>query len=663
MEKNRRPAPLLRRGFLVPLGDVLKPFASRAGRVPVLLMLAAGVMALSCLRSHAADSEPPLPDAQRVIAFLNQTINWYHRQNPEEIIAAQQGAVVLVSDERQLADQILALSFDSARGAAQLLVQQAQQSGQAPLTGAAERYQELARRTEAKIGQEQAELNALKQKLAGATGRSREVLQAAVEREQSNLDLARAAGEAIKGLLQFAVSSAGSDGGGRDLLSQIDRLEQSVPQARAFSARSSDASQPASPAPSPAAARKTEASSILALISELLDLSRQRRGLDQALALTGSLAQSSLELAVPLRAGLRDAVRRGEQVGDQPQSVDPAELRKQKREIDELSAQFKRFSAASLPLSKQRMLLDIYKSRLERWRLGLEARRVAAWSSLLWRLAALGIILALTLGMSEIWRRATFRYIQEPRRRSQFLLLRRIVVLVVIALLVVFSLVSDLSSLTTFAGLLTAGIAIALQNVILSFVGYFVLIGKYGIRVGDRLQISRVTGQVAEIGLVRLYLMELGGTGSDAAPTGRIVEFPNSVVFDANAGVFKQLPGTSFAWHEVSVMLARDADYRSAEQSMLRAVDSVFADYSGVIERQHRDMERTMQVTMNAPRPQSRFRLSQAGIEIAIRYPVELEHAPEIDDRITRALLAIVEPRAKSGAGAPGSAARPASTV
>ena len=179
-------------------------------------------------------------------------------------------------------------------------------------------------------------------------------------------------------------------------------------------------------------------------------------------------------------------------------------------------------------------------------------------------------------------------------------------------------------------------------------------VGKYGIRVGDRLQISRVTGQVAEIGLVRLYLMELGGSGSDAAPTGRIVEFPNSVVFDANAGVFKQLPGTNFVWHEVSAMLPRDADYRAAEQNMLRAVDSVFAGYSEAIARQHRDMERTLQLTMDAPRPQSRFRLSQTGIEITIRYPVELEHAAEIDDRITRALLAATGAAGKAEAAGAG---------
>ena len=61
----------------------------------------------------------------------------------------------------------------------------------------------------------------------------------------------------------------------------------------------------------------------------------------------------------------------------------------------------------------------------------------------------------------------------------------------------------------------------AQQSVILSVAGYFFLIGKFGIRVGDRVQIAGVTGEVVEVGLVRLHLMELSSSGSEI-PTGRV---------------------------------------------------------------------------------------------------------------------------------------------
>ena len=154
-------------------------------------------------------------------------------------------------------------------------------------------------------------------------------------------------------------------------------------------------------------------------------------------------------------------------------------------------------------------------------------------------------------------------------------------------------------------------------------------------RVGDRVQIGDVTGEVVDIGLVRLHLLELAG----GAPTGRVVAFSNSVVFQPNASFFKQIPGTSFVRHEVRLTLAPESDYRTAEKRMLRAVETVYAGYRERIEQQHRQMERTLSFPVEAPRPHSRLRLTQAGLEVVIRYPVELENAGEIDDRITRELL------------------------
>ena len=221
---------------------------------------------------------------------------------------------------------------------------------------------------------------------------------------------------------------------------------------------------------------------------------------------------------------------------------------------------------------------------------------------------------------------------------------------------IAFSFASELGSLATFAGLITAGIAVALQNVILAVAGYFFLIGRYGVKVGDRVQISGVTGDVVDIGLIRLHLMELGSSGSDRQPTGRVVVFSNAIVFQPTASFFKQIPGTNFVWHEVTLTLAPQTDHHLAEERMLRAVEKVYAGYRERIEQQHRHMERTLNVSVAVPRPQSRVRLSQTGLEVVIRYPIELEKVAEIDDKITRELLDALEQRPKLklvGSGTP----------
>ena len=134
-----------------------------------------------------------------------------------------------------------------------------------------------------------------------------------------------------------------------------------------------------------------------------------------------------------------------------------------------------------------------------------------------------------------------------------------VVVWVLVVAIAASTFATELGSLATFAGLITAGLAVAMQSVLVSIVGYFFLIGKYGVRVGDRVQIGNVIGEVIDMGLVRMHLMELSGQPA-LSPTGRVVAFANSIIFQASGGLFKQIPGINLAWHEITVTLPTGAD-------------------------------------------------------------------------------------------------------
>jgi small-conductance mechanosensitive channel len=249
----------------------------------------------------------------------------------------------------------------------------------------------------------------------------------------------------------------------------------------------------------------------------------------------------------------------------------------------------------------------------------------------------LGIVILVVLVISELWRRATFRYVRDARRRRQFLVVRRVAVAVAIALTIIFGFVSEFGSLATYAGFVTAGVAVALQSPILAVVSYFFLIGRYGIRVGDRVTISGVTGEVIEIGLVRIYLMELTGTGSDLHSTGRVVIFSNSVIFQP-AAVYRQMPGIDYVWHTVILTLAPDTDFQLAEKTLNAAVESAYEKYGERIERQYTSVEKSVDVPMAAPKPESRLRHTDAGLECTVRYPAEIQQAVQMDNEILRAL-------------------------
>jgi small-conductance mechanosensitive channel len=98
-----------------------------------------------------------------------------------------------------------------------------------------------------------------------------------------------------------------------------------------------------------------------------------------------------------------------------------------------------------------------------------------------------------------------------------------------IAFVALFGIASDLSSLATYLGLLTAGIAVALQNVILASLGYLLLVGKRGIRIGDRVQVSGIAGDVINMGLLQFQLKEFDPQKQKF--TGHVATFSNSLVF------------------------------------------------------------------------------------------------------------------------------------
>jgi small-conductance mechanosensitive channel len=229
--------------------------------------------------------------------------------------------------------------------------------------------------------------------------------------------------------------------------------------------------------------------------------------------------------------------------------------------------------------------------------------------------------------------------VKDIRRRGQVMAARRLVLGILVVIVVLLNFSDELGSAATVVGFAAAGIAVALQNVILSIAGYFFLIGRFGIKAGDRVQIGGVTGDVIDIGLVKISLMELGGTGTHREPTGRVAVFSNAIVFQPSGNFFKQAPGTSFVWNEVRLTLAPDVDYRLAEKRLLDAVDEVFARYRDRVMRDYRHLERDLNVMLETPKPQSRLHLSQSGLEIIIRYPAETYSAPQITDEISRRVL------------------------
>ena len=90
-------------------------------------------------------------------------------------------------------------------------------------------------------------------------------------------------------------------------------------------------------------------------------------------------------------------------------------------------------------------------------------------------------------------------------------------------------------------------------------------------------------------------------------------------------------------------MIAPNGDHKAAQEKLVALVQSVYAKYRDVIERQHATIERRVDIQIEMPRPGARLQFADAGLELLVRYPVEIRRAPDIDEEMTRRVLDLVE--------------------
>jgi small-conductance mechanosensitive channel len=638
--------------------------------------------------------------SDQVASHLGETADWFHHLGALQVAGADSTSKDRLHQQTLTAVE---LAVDFGRACARLLSEQSRQtaasaSPAAPAAAAGAtkgfggRLDQAAADIDQHITTLQAQIEGLDQQIARVRGKERETLIAQKGQASAALELAREVRESVQNMEEFEASSIAGDAGNlspiegkiadiersipelrnrarRSGASHVARTEQGSPTDAAGQASSSGANQKSaggagdngssggtsggSSSASPAAngsagtsnnsrlaatdALRVESAGVIALITEWFSLSDSRRQLSGATKETDALQDEIEKIRTALVNEVRDVVGKDLAIST---STDPAQLAAQRAAVEQDTSRFKQLSTVLVPLGEQALVVESARNTLDDWRTALNTRMAAVARYLALRIGIVLGWIAVVLVISEIWRRATFRYLHDQRRRRQFLVLRRVAVGIALTFVIVFGLVSEIGSLATYIGFVTAGVAVALQNVILAVVAYFFFIGRYGVRVGDRVTLSGVTGRVVEIGLVRVYLMELAGP--DLHATGRMVVLSNAVLFQPTA-MFKQIPGADYVWHTVTLTIAATADVVEAHKRLKAASDEVYEKYRDSIERQHAVMQQFIDFDAPSPRPEIRVRLTENGLECSVRYPIMLENAAVIDQQMLKALRDALE--------------------
>ncbi len=203
---------------------------------------------------------------------------------------------------------------------------------------------------------------------------------------------------------------------------------------------------------------------------------------------------------------------------------------------------------------------------------------------------------------------------------------------ILLILLVIFGVPSNLATVLALAG---AGVTVAMKDFIVGFFGWFVLMGKNGIRAGDWVEINGVGGEVLTVGLLHTVILETGNWTDAGHPTGRKVSFVNSFAIEGH--YFNFSTAGQWLWDEIEVQIPENADpYATAEAIQKIAADETAAN-AQVAETEWRRVAHANRSFSAAP--SMSIRPTGGGVNVVLRYITRASDRHEVRSRIYRALV------------------------
>jgi len=524
----------------------------------------------------------------------------------------------LAQQALQLADHAVDLAFADALREATLH----------PAAGSPETTELFARvrRAEAQVQSDQELIDSLKKDSATTKGSGQEI--------QQQIDLVQAQMELDKDDLEDAQGDLLRSGA--DPLSRIQRQF----------ARYQAAQQSANPQPNlPAAEASSSASNLIAQIG----------------AWRGQRAK-----AMQLQQARDEALQKHDQLQEKHNATEQADLAPNKGSgaqepnpsaglsqdqaviamLRRLGERQKHLAALDKRIQDNQDLADVYGN----W-LGLVQARERAMVHGFIRSALLILLVVLGVYLVDLAVDRFFRDLTPDRRRMRTLrVVVRFVVQAVGVLLVFFVVLGVPSQMPTILGLAGAGLTVALKDFIVAFFGWFTLMGRNGIRVGDWVEIKGVVGEVAEISLLRTVLLETGNWNDTGHPTGRKVAFVNSFAIEGH--FFNFSTSGQWLWDELQILVpAAENPYPILDAIQKLITASTEGTARMAEEEWQRATHRERMPSVSAA-PAINLRPTTLGVEVHVRYITRAHDRYATRTKLYQDIVALLHQRQSEPAAA-----------
>lgn len=179
-----------------------------------------------------------------------------------------------------------------------------------------------------------------------------------------------------------------------------------------------------------------------------------------------------------------------------------------------------------------------------------------------------------------------------------------------------------IDNLGTYLGLVSAGIAIGLSDLLKNIVGWAYILIRRPFKIGDRIEIDGMKGDVIDIRLFRFSMMEVSGSFVQAEQaTGRLTHVPNGFVF--TAAVANYTEGFPFVWHEVEVLVTFESDWRAARALLDQAIARVASRHIDQSEAALRRTARAYNIKVGIVTPVTYLSVGESGVKLTGRFLID----------------------------------------
>ena len=474
----------------------------------------------------------------------------------------------------------------------------------APLTPKLKELQAAKQKASDTVDADQALIARLGKKAAAATGSAQDALEDQITVAKAQLELDQD---------ELDTASENLERAGGDPQAKVKRVIAAHDAAEAAAKAQAAA---AGPAPD-------EAGSAVGLIGGIRQWRAALRKLDQ-LALAQQHAREKADRLSTRRAALAEQVKTESEGRAAAKEAASAFIGSKGGAADAAKAtvaDLKRFTHDQRLLSdmgkRMQDLLDLADTYTD-WAAVAEGQRIAALHGVLGRLLwILGALLAAAVA-SHLISHAFRAKDPDKRRAGAARLVAKFVVQMLGLVVALFIAIGMPTQTTTVLGLAGAGLTVALKDFIVAFFGWFILMGKNGIRVGDWVEIKGVGGEVVEIGLLRTVLLETGSWSDAGHPTGRRVAFVNSFAMEGH--YFNFSTSGQWMWDEIQVQVPPGQDLYPVLDGIQKRVEEETRANAAEAEEEWRHSTSSYRVKSFSAAPGIQVVPTAAGTEIRIRY-------------------------------------------